>query len=352
MRRWKNQREMAAARGSSARFFVAPLLIICTLAAQDQLPPDSRAKDPDQAPVFRTQSNAVLVPALVKDSRGKIVYGLQSKDFVLEDNGVEQNVQLDEAAEAQPISVVVAVQTGRRAGHELPRMAGLASMLDPILSQPDTQAAVVTFDSGTTLAQDFTGNANLVEAALRKLEPGDDGAAILDTIHYSANILSNLPPNRLRVLLLVSETRDHGSHYTEIEDLITEIGNSNIAVYSLAFSPALSNILDTGRGSNKDEMHEGPDLLAPLFMMAAAMKKNIPKTIAAMTGGEYELFESRKSFETHVNDFDNHLHSRYLLSFQPKSPKPGLHELRVRLRNAGSGTILARSHYWAERAGP
>ena len=77
------------------------------------------------------------------------------------------------------------------------------------------------------------------------------------------------------------------------------------------------------------------------------MRKNVPKGIAAMTGGEYGLFESRKIIsKTRMNDFTNHLHSRYLLSFQPKDPKPGLHEFRVHLRS-GNATALARSNYWS-----
>lgn len=346
----------AAARVNFSKLFVFLLLALSILAAVSLLAQDSanqgipKETQKEQEPLVRAQSNVVLVPVLVKDSHGKIIYGLRAEDFILTDDGAEQTVHLDEEAEAQPISMILAVQTGRRAEYELPRMAGLASMLDPILNQPGSQAAVVTFDSDTTLAQDFTGNADKIEASLRQLRPGGDEAAILDTVHYCVNLLSQQPANRSRVLLLVSETRDHGSHHTRFEDLIQEIGNSNVAVYALAFSPALSNILDTGRGSNKEEMNPGPDLLAPLRMAAASMKKNVPKGIASMTGGEYELFESRKKFETRMNDFDNHLHSRYLLSFQPKDPKPGLHEIHVRMRS-GTAIVLARSNYWSNSSG-
>ena len=64
-----------------------------------------------QDTTIRSQSNVVLIPALVKDQQGGIVYGLQAKDFIVEDDGVEQAVRLDEAAEGQPISLVVAIQT-------------------------------------------------------------------------------------------------------------------------------------------------------------------------------------------------------------------------------------------------
>jgi len=82
-------------------------------------------------------------------------------------------------------------------------------------------------------------------------------------------------------------------------------------------------------------------------MARQSMKKNIPKAIAAMTGGEYELFSSRKGFETRMNNFSNHLHNRYLLSFEPKSPHPGLHQIQVRLTTPAQANVLFRRNYWA-----
>ena len=76
------------------------------------------------------------------------------------------------------------------------------------------------------------------------------------------------------------------------------------------------------------------------------MRKNVPKAIAAMTGGEYELFKSGKGFDNRMNDFDNHLYNRYLLSFEPKNPHSGLHRIRVRLKETPRATVLARNSYW------
>ena len=231
------------------RATLSGIFFILTLAPLAKL---AYAQEPAaQEPVFRTQSNVVLVPALVKDARGKIVYGLQANDFILKDNGIEQPIQLDEIAEEQPISLIIAVQTDY---HELGRMKGLASMLDPILHQENLEAAVVTFDREIDLAQDFTGNADLVEKTINSIESGKGGAAVLDVLKYSSNLLSKVPKDRQRVLLLISEARDHGSHFAKIEDVIASIGDSNIVVYALAFSPAMSNLLDTGRGSNKEDM--------------------------------------------------------------------------------------------------
>jgi VWFA-related protein len=298
---------------------------------------------------LRSQSNIVLIPALVKDAQGGIVYGLQASDFIVQDDGVAQPAHLDESPEGQPISLVIALQTGRRAAYEFPRMQGLKTMLEPLFTPGTARVALVEFDSQVQLTTNFTKDEALISDDLGALQAGDGGAATLDAIAYAVNLLKQEPPERERVLLLISETRDHGSR-TKVDDVVSAIGQSNALMYALAFSPSLSNILDTGRGTNKNEMNPSPDLLAPLVMTVQAMKKNVPSTVAAMTGGEYQLFATRKTFEVRMNDFSNHLHSRYMLSITPKNPRPGLHNLRVRLKDSEKSTVLARSSYWAETA--
>jgi VWFA-related protein len=300
-----------------------------------------------QEPSFSSQGNLVPVPTLVRDALGNAVYGLRAQDFIIEDDGVEQAVHLDEPPEAEPISLVIAVQCGRRAKRELGRMGGLAAMLDPILSGPQNEAALLIFDSKLNLVHDFTKHAEVIEEDLKNMEEGDHGAAILDAVAYSAKMLAKRPEGRLRVLLLISETRDHGSRFAKIDDAVRLVGVTHTLVYALPFSPYISQQLDTARGSNRDEWSPAFDIIEKLAAARQAMRKNSAKALASMTGGEYELFATRKSFESDMISFANHLHSRYLLSFEPKDPHAGLHRIRVRLRNAGSNqTALFRSTYW------
>jgi VWFA-related protein len=356
------------------RMFHARLIVFLVIAVLLLLAGFSAAQDSadqKQQPTFRTQSNAVLVPALVKGKNGGIIFGLEAKDFIIEDDGVEQVVHLDDAPESAPVSLVVAIQLGRTAAAELPRIRTLGTMLDPILSSGRNRCAIVTFDGEVELTRTFTTNGALIAADLARLRPGNHQAAILDAVGYAVGLLKNEPKERQRVLLLVSETRDQGSHVVTFEDTVRAIADSNTLVYTLAFSPALSEILDTARGQGKTpepiphtdpspgDIQRGtslPDgtrrgefgLTALVTLAVQAMRENVPKTIAAMTGGEYELFKSHAGFESRMMEFTNHLHNRYLLSFEPKDPHLGLHKIRVRLRQAENATVLARDRYWAE----
>jgi VWFA-related protein len=319
-----------------SKFFSIFLALLSAVSAQES--------------TIRTRANLVLLPTLVKDPQGSIVYGLQAKDFIVEDDGVEQPVRLDEAPDGQQISLVLAMQKGRRAAYEFPRMQGLRTMLSPLFESGTTHVAVVEFDSRVELTRNFTQDQAVIDADLTNLQPGDDGAAILDAVAYSIHLLKDEHEARQRVLLLISETRDHGSH-VKIDDAVAAIGQANALMYALAFSPGVSNILDTGRGTNKSEMHNGVNFLDLAYRTAQALRKNVPSTVTAMTGGEYELFTTRKKFEVRMNDFTNHIHSRYLLSFAPGDPHPGLHQVRVRLKDPSQDTVLARTRYWAEETG-
>ncbi len=296
---------------------------------------------------FSTQVTLVRVPTLVRDATGALVAGLHASDFIIEDDGTSQSVHLDESAESEPVSLMIAVQSGGRAPKEFQRMTGLSSMLDPILSNRENEGAVLFFDSKLDLVQDFTSDGDQVEKQLKKLPWGDRGAAIMDAVAYSARLLGRRPEGRKRVLLLISETRDHGSKFTTLEAALAAINNNDVSIYALPFSPYLSQQLDDLRGSNKEEWTPVIDLLARMHELRQAMRKNIPYTLASITGGEYQLFLSRNGFEDHLIDFANHLHNRYELSFEPKNPHPGLHQIRVRLGDAKSNdNLIYRTTYW------
>lgn len=275
------------------------------------------------------------------------MYGLHAEDFIIEDNGIAQTVHLNEEAEPEPLSIMIAVQCGRRASREFERISGLASMLDPVLSNADNEAAVLVFDSKLNLVRDFTNNPDEIEEPLRNLQSGDGGAAILDAVAYSARLLARREQGRQLVLLLISETRDHGSKFTKLDDVVRLIGENNISVFAVPFSPYVSKQLDTLRATNKDEWTPGIDFLQMLIDMREALRKNIPGALVSMTGAENESFVTRNGFENDLTRFANHLHSRYQLSFQPSDPKAGFHHIHVRLRDpAKNYQLLFRTSYW------
>src|SRR5580658_2937758 len=66
---------------------------------------------PQTQPV-RAQSNVVLVPALVRNAKGEVVFTLKASDFRVTDDGIEEPLTLDEDTGSEPLALVVAVESG------------------------------------------------------------------------------------------------------------------------------------------------------------------------------------------------------------------------------------------------
>ena len=343
-----------------------------------------------QAPSVRTQSNVVLVPALVRNAKGELVFTLKAGDFRVTDDGIEQALVLDEDTGSEPLALVVAVETGGAGRSKLESYHHLTAVIDAVVGAVPHRVAVVAFDSTPSLLQNFTADADAAGASLDDLDAGDKGGAILDALEFSVDLLRQQPPNYRRAILLISETNDRGSQ-TQLEDALRDLSDTNTAIYSLGFSSGKADAAHyAGRelpfqngpaGSKLENAHPGPPhgcmgkdpdpdattnkavqafdclgLLAPplaLAKMAAiraadGLQRNVPETVAQLTGGEYFRFENSRGLVRDLLTISNHVPNRYVLSFQPSSPHAGFHAVELKLVGHPGLHLTARSGYWAD----
>ena len=332
---------------------IAPFLLFLSLPAPGQT---SSAPVPPQSPTVLVQSNLVLVPTAVETERGEVLYGLKPEQFVLEDNGVPQAIHVDDDADSLGLSLVVAVQCSRSAIMEFAKLRGLATMIDAIAGGAPREVALVSYGTEPTLLGKFSSDPDQLRLAMNDLEPctDDPNAATLDAVAYSTSLLEGQNNHFRHAVLLISETRDHGSH-THPDTVISSLGLTNTVVDSVAFSPGKTEVLNDlryGGGS-------GP--VGLLVMAVNALKHNAPKTLAEQSGGEYINFTTQKGFDKSLGALSNHIHNYYLISFQPASgtlptgapspsttePASGLHRITAKIPDYPDAHIHARESYWA-----
>jgi VWFA-related protein len=380
------------AEGVSSIDLRAKIAIACiTLAASK---PVVLAQLPaSQTPSFTAHSTLVLVPALVRTKSGSLVFTLSANDFALTDDGVPQKLTLEQDTGGEPLALVIAVEVGGAGARELDKLSALGPMLDSVIGNVPHKIAVVAFDSTPTLMQGFTSNTDTATAALQDLSSGDNGAAILDALGLSVDLLRKQPPPYRRAILLVSETVDRGSQL-QLDDALRAVSDTNTAIYSIGFSTSKSEASHytttelpsklvglKGGGFGFVNPHPNPSggcmskntapdspppangqtfdclgqLLPPLALAKLAfiaasngLRRNIPETVADLTGGEYFKLTNAKSLERSLERISNHIPNRYILSFQPQAPHPGLHVIGLRVRDDSALNVTARSSYWAE----
>ena len=376
---------------------VAALLLLLPMAGFAQAPAahSPAAQVPPQTQL-RVESTVVLVPALVRTANGKVVFTLKADDFKVTDDGIAEQLTLDEDTGSEPLALVVAVETGGAGASKLGDYRNLDADLSAVVGAVPHRIAVVAFDSAPRLVRDFTPDTDAVADALANLDAGDKGAAILDGIRFSVDLLRKQPAAYRRAILLISETIDRDSQ-TKMDDALRAISDTNTAIYSLAFSSGKADAahyadreLPIHPGGNAggvsfENAHPGPPhgcmgkdpdpdatqnkgvqafdclgLLAPQLALAKlaairaadALQRNVPDTVAQLTGGEYFRFENSKSLERNLFTLANHVPNRYVLSFHPQSPHAGFHAIELKLKDYPELHVTARSGYWVDETSP
>jgi VWFA-related protein len=332
-----------------------------------------------QAPVLTTRTTLVLVPALVQTKTGAPVFTLKATDFTLTDDGIEQKATVEEDTGGEPLALVVAIETGGAGVRQLDKYRNLSPSIEAVIGSVPHRVAVVEFDSTPRLAQEFTPDLNAVKGSLQNIGPGDHGAAILDSLSFSVDLLRRQPFAYRRAILLISETADHGSQIN-LEEVLHAVSDTNTVIYGLAFSSAKSAagneaaliFGDPTPGPPEGCMAKDPDapsgenrwgrafdclgLLAPPLRLAKVasilakegLRRNVPESVAQLTGGEYFSFTNTRSLERGVLVISHHLPNRYILSYYPAAPHAGFHTISLRLNGYPGLVVTARNGYWIE----
>ena len=371
-----------------------PLLLSVAALAQQPAPSPAASQQPDITPTdqgysITARSTLVLVPALVKTKSGQLVYTLKANDFTLTDDGVPQPLHLEEDNGGQPLALVICVEVGGAGRDHLHDYDNLGPMLDNMLGGIPHKVAIVAFDSTPTLVHRWSSHLDSISQTLASQDPGDSGAAVLDAIHFSVDQLRPVPTTYRRAILLLSETKDNGSH-TTLGQALRAISDTNTAIYSVAFSSNRAE--EAGAASKLSSDEPGPEhgcfshdpktdkviktdgsvgpaeetkatqyfdcaaelapplILAHMAEVAArnALRRNISESVAKLTGGESYAFKNVKTLDRDLFTIANHIPNRYVLSFHPQNPHPGLHTISLKLKNYDHLTIEARSSYWVD----
>jgi VWFA-related protein len=303
---------------------------------------------------------------------GEYVNGLQPWNFQLTDNGKAQDIRVD--VTYVPKSLVVAIQANSSAEPVLPKIQKIGSLLKPLVMGDQGEVALVAFDSRVRVLQDFTSDTNKLEAALHALRPGSSLSCMNDAVVACARMLSKRPPDRRRVLLLISETRDNGSQ-TKVREAMTDLEFDNVSVYSVNIShlvtilepqqmpprpnpiPATAMPLPPGvppTPDNAAQMYGNPmnsGNVIPLFVeifkdVKGIFVKNPVEVYTKFTGGKEHSFINQRELENAVSDIGNELHSEYLITYSPNNKdEAGFHEIAVTV-DRPNVKVRTRPGYW------
>jgi len=292
-------------------------------------------------PIARVPVRLVIAPTSVTDASGRFINGLTEQDFTLYDNDVPQ--QIHEDADFLPISLAVAIQDNNAMEGVLPQIHQLGPLLGTLVVGDGGEAAILTFNQKVVLVQDFTGDLGRLTQALKHIDTLYSKSHLIDATLESIRLLNARPPERRRILLLISETRDQGSE-SKLRDAVAEAEVNNILIYSMNISRAHAAGQIFPGGLSLDPMA----LIKEIYSgIKTVIIENPLSVLTRYTGGLQYGFFKQHAFEEAVTKIGEEIHGQYLLTYTPSNiQEQGYHKIRVEI-NRPELTVRSRPGYYS-----
>lgn len=326
---------------------------------------------PSQQPTYKVSAVVVNVPATVRNKHGQIIRDLKKDDFVLQEDGRQQEIRYFALDADLPLTLGLLVDTSmsQRRVLEDERSASY-KFLDRMLRQED-KAFIIHFDREAELLQDLTSDRQRLEAALQDLHTpdletrrtsgswpggggghrrggggggggwaGGPGTVLYDAAFLASDELMKKQQGR-KALIVLTDGVDTGSTLP-LERAIEAAQRADTIVYSILFYDAqiyssMGGFGGWGRRGGIGGYPHYPD------------GKKVLERISNETGGHMFEVSSKLPIETVYSQIADELRNQYNLGFTPENGDAlGYHKIQLKTKQKDL-VVQARAGYYRDR---
>jgi len=311
--------------------------------------------------------NLVMVPVTVKDSEGRLVSGLLSKDFSVLESGQKQTLKFF-TSDPFSLSAAVIIDTGMP-DVGLKKVQETLSALQGAFSQFD-EVGIYTYSSTVGRAADFTGVGKQLTATLNQVKGysganngppvtsgplGPQGPTINghpldipvqpvstppkvarvmnDAILLAARDLSKRDRARRKIIFIISDGREQGST-ASYKDTLKVLLTQGITVYAVGVEGAAIPVYD-----RLQRIH------LPKTRAAMGYSDILPKYVSATGGGTVYNELAQADIERVYARATGDARNQYTLGYTPKVGIGGYRQIEVRVRRPGV-KVYAKDGYY------
>lgn len=297
---------------------------------------------------LRVDVELVTVVATVTDAEGRYVPDLLADDFVIEDNGVPQEIVHFTQDQDIPVSLGILVDTS---GSMARRMRTALGAVDRFLRtlHIDDDVFLAAFSNRVRMLEDLTSDRAKLSEALRDIREGG-GTALYDGMALGLGKVHEGRHDK-RALLLLTDGADVGSDVT-LDTVLDDLARAEVLVYALGIEPVQSDSASHVRFNWPVTPIPGAAGLPRMRFLDRPVDMNVLRRFAAASGGQAFRVTGTWTDGT-ADDVDRildqvaaELRSQYTLAYYP-SPETGdgpIHRIRVRV-DGPDYTVRARDGY-------
>jgi Ca-activated chloride channel family protein len=317
-------------------------------AANSEEPKKLEATAKDQAEVsedetLRTNTSLITVPAQVMDRNGRYIGSLKKEDFVIFENGVEQDVTYFGSVE-QPFTVALLLDVSGSTQAQMQAIRGAANAFINRL-RPNDQIILVTFDGKINVLTEAVKVSELRKLKLR-LDAVNDGTLLYDTVNVVLNQRLSAIKGR-KAIVLLTDGVDQGSLRSSRRQNLHDANESDVMFYTVQYNTLpqlperLSQIADVKVRARIQARMEKEYAIGGSYL----------RTLAEETGGHLYNADSLTDIRDSFGAIMDELGRQYSLGYYPKGQAhPGeRRDIKVRVR-VPNLVVKARDSYVANAA--
>jgi Ca-activated chloride channel family protein len=247
----------------------------------------------DEDDVVRVDSNLVIIPASVVDSRGRAITDLKVDDFELRVDG-EVKIIGDLSRSETPVHVALLFDNSASlsAAREFEKQAAVKFFRSVV--RPIDRAAVYSISTTPTLAQGLTNDVPRLVRTVERFGKPDGATALFDAVTQAADYMRPLVGRK--VLVLVSDGTDTVSDAT-FDDAVNRALRAECQVYVV-----------------QTRQVEDPNLHDPV-------SEQRMYRITEQTGGAVYIPRSVEELDAVFTQISLDLSQQYLLSYYPQDER-------------------------------
>jgi Ca-activated chloride channel family protein len=315
----------------SSSFLLPACLLSLSLAppvfgqARNDLGKDTPGIPIKSGQMLRTQVDLALVNVTVTDPFNRLVTGLDSENFRVFEDNIEQEV-VHFSSEDMPISIGVIFDLSGSMANKIGK-AREAALQFFKTANPQDEFFLVSFNERAELTSVFTNS--IEELQTRMMYSSAKGrTALLDAIYLGLSQVRGAH-NAKRALLIISDGGDNHSRYNE-GDIKRLVKESDCQLYAIGIYNGY------GYRPTSEELY-GPTLLSE---------------VTEMTGGRVFSVENLNELPDIAAKIGMELRNQYVLGYRPsnKAHDARWRKIKVKLR-APKGlpplNVFARTGYYA-----
>jgi VWFA-related protein len=314
---------------------------VCSLCAQEPVPPPPPEEPVGLAQAIRRDVNLVDVLFTVFNRQGRIVPTLEQNDFRVFDDGVQQNILFFSRQTDLPLRVGLLLDTSNSIRSRLKfEQEAAIDFLYTVIRRDKDQAFLMTIEDDPQLVQGATGDLDRLRDGILRQRAGG-ATALHDAIYKASEEMAKLPlpsGSRLdtrRVLVVISDGEDTLSRRARSEAL-DMAQRAGIVIYTISTSTEWvisDNSSRAARTANRKYMKTDGDKVLEQFANDSGGRAFFP----------YLLEDLSESFAV----ISDELRSQYSLAYVPagRAPDGKFHTIRIQAIPRGFQVRARRGYY-------